>query len=471
MSASAPEPVATPESTTVLRRNLSLCVGEGLAAMPIVFITLPGNFIIAMLLTQTFPLRDAVFGAIASLPAWCNVIQILVVPLLTKRWSQKSIALTFSWFHLAVWVAIGFALPHVPREDLDKAGGLFFALFALSAMSHAVVGVSWTSWVQEWVPDRLRGNYFGRRNRLLQLSTVLFLLVAGELLTRFDARESVVGFQCIVGLSVFLRVLSILAQQRILATSARQQTETAQDTGRQLRLIFRHKPLVWLFGFGVAFGFATNVFGPFFNVFLYDGLGRSVGDVSMLIIITNVTGAISLPAWGQMISRFGSRPTMNVALAAWVIPGYLWATLTPDNLWILKFLFASGGIFSAGFILGSFNILLRLVPPEAKTTAISMNVAATSLAAAIAPIIGGFLLEYAWSAGWSKLTAYHTMAIVHHTLVLSSGLVLLKVAEPNSAPLGKVVGAMRSYRQIGALLGMTFLVNYVFTKQRPDENG
>jgi hypothetical protein len=29
---------------------------------------------------------------------------------------------------------------------------------------------------------------------------------------------------------------------------------------------------------------------------------------------------------------------------------------------------------------------------------------------------------------------------------------------------------MRSYRQIVALLGMSFLVNYVFTKQRPDDN-
>jgi MFS family permease len=277
------------------------------------------------------------------------------------------------------------------------------------------------------------------------------------------------GFQILIGLSVLLRMFSIFAQQRILATSSMPQTEGTENTRRQLRIIFDRKPLVRLFVFGATFGFATNLFGPFFNVFLYDGLGRSVADVSMLIVITNVTGAISLPAWGQLCSRFGSRPTMNVALAAWVIPGFLWATLTPENLWILKFLYASGGIFSAGFILGSFNLLLRLVPPEAKTTAISMNVAATSLAAAVAPILGGFILQHAWSLGWGKLHVYHSMSIVHHSVVLLSGLVLLRVVEPNSAPLGRVVGAMRSYRQILALLGMSFLVNYVFTKTRPDD--
>ena len=56
------------------------------------------------------------------------------------------------------------------------------------------------------------------------------------------------------------------------------------------------------------------------------------------------------------------------------------------------------------------------------------------------------------------------MGIAHHGLILLAGLVLLKVAEPKSAPLSQVVGAMRSSRQVIALVGLSFLVNYVFTK-------
>src|SRR5262245_21675603 len=101
--------------SSVLRRNLALCTGEGLVAMPIVFLTLPGNFIVALLLTKAFPLEKTIFGVIASLPHWCNVVQLLVVPWLTRRWSQKAICLSTAWLHLSVWIVLAFVLPHVPR--------------------------------------------------------------------------------------------------------------------------------------------------------------------------------------------------------------------------------------------------------------------------------------------------------------------------------------------------------------------
>lgn len=438
--------------------------------MPIVYMTLPGNFIVAMLLTQTFPLGETMFGVIVSLPAWCNVLQILIVPAMMRIWSQKQTTVAFSWLHLCVWIAMAIALPYIPLDDMTAAGRWFLLLFGLSALLQAIVGVSWTSWVQEWVPGRLRGKYFGRRNRLLQLSTVMFLLIAGEALTRLKVFSPVLGIQFVIGLSVVLRACSILAQHRILATTETKPHEGRVNLGAQLRLIASNKPLLWLFAFGAAFGFTANLFGPFFNVFMYDGLHMTVADVSMLVVITNVTGAIAMPAWGQFLHRYGCRPAMMIALFAWMAPGFFWALLTPENTWILKLLFASGGIFSAGFVLGQFNILLKLVPPEAKTAAISLNVAVTSIAAAIAPILGGFALDQAWAAGYARLPVYHAMSIVHHALVILGGFVLLRVVEPKSAPLSQAIGAMRSYRQVVALFGMSFLVNYVFTKNKRSDH-
>lgn len=453
----------------MLRRNLGFCTGEGLAAMPIVFLTLPGNFIVAALLTKTFPLGETMFGVVASLPHWCNVAQLLLMPLLTRRWSQKSISLTLSWVHLVVWITLAFLLPHVPREDLADARWLFLLIFALSSFSHSMVGVAWTSWVQEWVPGRLRQKYFGRRNRLLQLSTVLFLLIAGELLTRLNTDTSVLGFQLVIALAVVMRSLSIAAQYRILSTSSLRSPEAALGMRAQVQIIARNQPLVRYYIFGAVFGLMANFFGPFFTVYMYDGLNVSVADVTVLLVISNVTGAIALPAWGQFLDRYGNRPVMAFALIMWMLPGYAWALLHPGNVWALKLLFASGGIFQAGFLLGQFNILLKLVPPEAKTAAISLNVALTSLATAIAPIIGGILLTRAFEAGHNTLTVYHTMTLIHHTIVIASAFVLLAVAEPKAAALSQVVGAMRSSRQLFALTGLSFLVNYVFTKERDED--
>lgn len=439
--------------------------------MPIVYLSLPGNFIVAMLLTQVFPLGRTLFGVIVSLPWWCNVLQIAVMPFLTRRWSQKNVTLTFSWLHVVVWAVLGTALPWIQHDDPARVGELFFAIFAFSALFQSVFGVAWTSWIQEWVPDRVRGKYFGRRNRLLQLSMVAFLLFAGEALTRLQAVSPILGFQVVIGLSVVLRVFSIFAQQRILSTSAAAAHEGRIDLPAQLRSIGRAKPLLWLFAFGATWGLTANVFGAFFNVYMYESLGRTVGDVSMLTLVTNITGAVALPAWGLLLDRYGNRGVMSVALFAWVAPGFLWAILTPENAWILWFIFAWGGIFQAGFVLGQFNILLKLVPAEAKTAAISLNVAVTSLAAAVAPVLGGALLDAGLAHGVDKLQVYHAMSIAHHAVVLLSIPVLLLVSEPKASSLGRVVGAMRSSRQLLALFGLSFLVNYVFTKRGRPASG
>ena len=450
---------------SLLRRNLRLCLGEGLFALPILFLTLPGNFIVAMLLTQTFSLGEGVFGIIVSLPAWCNVAQLLLVPVLGRFGSQKTITLVFSWLHLGVWFVLGFTLPLIPMDDPERAGKIFFLLFALSSFFQAMVGVAWTSWVQEWIPVRMRGKFFGRRNRALQIAMIVFLVTGGWILSRLQSSDPIFGFQIVVAVALLLRTVSILWQQRILATSGFEAAEKKHRFLAQLSMARKAPSFLTFVAFAAAFGFAVNFLGPFLTVFLYEVLGVSVGRVSLMVVTAGATGAISLPAWGRLLDRFGSRPVMLFVLFPWTIIGSFWSAVDSDNLWLLNIVFASAGLFGAGFVLGSFNLLLKLVPPDAKTTAISLHVALASLAAAIAPILGGALLDLAWSLDFDKLRTYHVAAVIHFSLILSTSLILCRVVEPKSAPLSQVIGAMRSYRQVGALLGLTFLINFTFTKK------
>jgi len=451
---------------TLLRRNLRFCITEGLVAMPIIFLTLPANFIVSNLLTQTFGLRVSMFGLIVSLPAWCNVAQMVVIPVCGRYWSQKTITLVFSWFHLAVWIGLGFALPFIPKGDVVTAGRFFFIIFALSSFSQAMVGVAWTSWVQEWIPERVRGKVFGRRNRALQIATVVFLLLGGRLLTSLQDTDPVLGFQLVVAVAIFLRMLSILFQQKILGSAGYHSEERSINLRSQLRAVRKAPSLLTFIGFGAGFGFAANFLGPFFSIFLYEGLGLSIAQVSRFVVTAGITGAASLPAWGQLYDRYGCRPVMMFVLFPWMLIGSFWAAVGPDNTWVLFIIFGSGGLFGAGFLLGSFNLLLKLIPREAKTIAISLNVALASLAAAIAPILGGSLLDLAWDLGFDRIRTYHAAAIVHYSLLLSTVLILARVVEPKSSSVSQVIGAMRSYRQVGALVGLSFLLNYTFVKKR-----
>ena len=77
-----------------------------------------------------------------------------------------------------VAVAILAVLPFVPMGDEPVTRVTFIAIFSFIALSTAVNGVAWNTWMQGAVPLRVRGKFFGRRNRLLYISLLAFLFAA-----------------------------------------------------------------------------------------------------------------------------------------------------------------------------------------------------------------------------------------------------------------------------------------------------
>jgi len=155
---------------------------------------------------------------------------------------------------------------------------------------------------------------------------------------------------------------------------------------------------------------------------------------------------------------------MIVCMIAWQLQNFAWCFLTPENAKLLYAMWIFGGVVSAGFILGLFNIQLRIIPPAAKTLAISINLAVTSLVTAIAPILGGSILQYLLNTGTEPLSVYHQLFIVPPAVAILGCGLLRRVKEPNSAPLSIVIGAMRNARTLGGIIGLTQLANFIFVK-------
>jgi MFS family permease len=450
-------------STSPLRYNLRHCTYDGIVATPIVYLLQPGNFIIAALLVGMFQLNPATYGLIASLPFWGNFAQAFLMPLVNRAYSPKAVSMASSLLQALCWGVMATMLSFLPVNDPSISGRWFVAFFAISAALTSLTSVSWMSWVQEWVPLKLRGKYFGRRNRLLQVSQITFLLLSGWLLGKFTG--SVRAFQILLGGAVLLRIGSVLFQRKI-------QAESPIDNRAEIKLSWRDqaatllsiKPFLWLVAYGAAWGFSASTFGPFYAVFMYKELGLSVQDVSTIVILASVGGAVSAPAWGRLADRFGNKPVMLFCMIAWQVQNFLWCFLTPENTWLLYGMWSFGGVMSTGFVLALFNLQLKIIPPEAKTLAISTNLAITSVITAMGPIFGGEVLQHLLQKGGSAIDVYHHVFIVLPTLALLACFLLTKVHERAASPLASVVGAMRNIRTLGSVFGLSILVDYVFIK-------
>lgn len=446
-----------------LRNNLRLCTLDGLLSTPMVFATLPGNFIMAALLTTVFGLDKTTYGFIASLPAWFNAAQIAVVPLLAPRLSPRKMNLGFAIAQLFFWIVFCIALPFMPRDDVPTVTRLLFVSLATVSLTGSLTGVGWTSWIQEWIPRRLRGKYFGQRNRLASLVTIGFLAVAGELVRLFG--EEITGYLLIFATAAVLRLLSILNQFRIITPTVHQPATIHRGWWRGFSAVLSNRDFLLLVAFCSHAAFWMNFTGPFGPIFMYEHLGLKVSHVTLASIVGSLAGALSWPVWGRFVDRFNCRLTIVVSLILWEGQNYLWALLMPKISWMVFPMFAWGGLTAAGYFIGTFNLLLKLISQETKTTAVSVNLAVTSLAAAVAPILAGVLLDHARDFNLESLTVYRSMFVLKSTALLLSLFMLRRLREPASGGIGSLMGAMRTLRQTMLIEGLAIFSNFTPVRQ------
>src|ERR1022692_1328756 len=79
------------------------------------------------------------------------------------------------------------------------------------------------------------------------------------------------------------------------------------------------------------------------------------------------------------------------------------------------------------------------------------NLAVTSLVAAVAPVLGGWVISRAPAAWGGPLEVYHACFAVQPVIALGGAFLLLRVRETAASPFSAVVGAMRNIRTLGGV--------------------
>jgi MFS family permease len=437
-----------------------MCLWDGINAMPLTLLSQPGNIVLAALLTGIFNLSARNYGLIVSLPFWFNFLQVLITPLLAQKLDARRLCIISAWLHCIGWIMLTVALPFLPRADTSLTFWVFAGGFSIISLSSAINGVAWNGWMQEVVPGRLRGKYFGVRNRLLYVSMIAFLLSVSGLLALMEG--SLLAYVALFGAAIIFRIFSVLAQQRMTIGSGRHPVAPQLPWQEQVGYVRADPTLMKFIGFSAMMGFTINLFGPFFPVFMYEQLHITVAKANWILLFGPLGAAASFPAWGRLVDKFGNIPVMVVALALWQLFNLIWVFVNPGNIWLLYVVSLTGGLFSAGYGIGVFNLLLKLTPPKARTMGIALFVSLSSLAAAMGPPLGGYLISHAKSRGYDPLLVYHSAFIFAPVFSLLSCLVLRRIREAQASRITDVVGAMRNVRTVASLFGLSFLVNRVF---------
>ena len=282
---------------------------------------------------------------------------------------------------------IGYVLiPFV--SDGDAALRLIILLAMLQAFLTSLGTPAWTSLAADIVPLSIRGRYFAWREFIYGAGGMVAAPAAGVMVAVWGKPE---GWQGVWLLAVAAAVLSTWFFSRIPEEPRARRSVEAPAAPPWHAAILRDANFLIFGGTVFLWNISLYAAGPFFNVYLVKNLEASTVWVGGLAAVASAFGLVGQAMFGRLLDARGSRWLM--AVCGLLIPFLPWAWYVIDAPWQVIFINAVGGVAWAGYLLGSFNFLLIVSPPEQRRYYAASYHTLVFLSAAAGPLIGGVIAQ------------------------------------------------------------------------------
>ena len=370
-------------------------------------------------------------GMLSSIPMLVNLLQPLGAYFSERIDSRHSYCLwthgaaRFVWLFLAI--AIGAASWGWADLQNHQRGVLTLLIILASHVLTALGSASWLSWMAMLVPRKLRGRYFGLRNSLASFTKLLYVPIAG-LIVSFWPGGAIQGFGLVLLLGLLAGVASLACQfwktdinpqshnySEVKSFSRNKALDNSNNTDRQkaseiTNQIFNQPlnqpPSMWkdsnfliFLAYFSLWMFAFNLSTPFFNLYMLDTLDLDVSWVSVYGSFQAGAGMLMLILWGKLADKVGNRAILFlVGILVAIIP-LLWVGIGVDSLsiWLwLPLLHILIGGATAAIELCSNNIQ---IPVRMQSVYFATAAASAGASGAIGTTIGGFLAENTFFGG------------------------------------------------------------------------
>ena len=256
-----------------------------------------------------------------------------------------------------VWIPMGL-LPLL----FGAGGGPVLALIALTVLYQGTAGFVapvWNSLIGDLVPEDIRGRFFGRRNRLIGISTFAALLFAGGVLHLFQqAGRASGGFLLVFAVAFLARIVSA----RHLARYRDPEMVLADDQRFSFWQFISRAPYSDFAKFVLFAGtinFAVAFSAPYFALYMLRDLQLSYLEFTLIAAASTISQFLTFRYWGGLSDRFGNKKILNICGFGIALVPLLWVFSSELPYLIGVQIF--GGFVWAGFSLAAANYMFDAV--------------------------------------------------------------------------------------------------------------
>lgn len=351
-----------------------------------------------------------VIGLLAAVPLLAQLVQVPTILLVERLRQRRRIAvfcLTASRLLLVPLALLPFL------EDTALALALLIVGVGLSAALGAMAACSWNSWIHDLVPESILGQFFGRR-QFYGTGLAMIIGLAAGYFVEWWARAGP-GKPAFAWTTLFLLGALAAAASTLYLARVPEPRMAPPERKLHIRTIlsepFHHqnfRRLIWFFG---AWQFATNLAAPFFAVYLVRQLGYDMAFVIQMMIVSQLANLLVTRQWGNLADRFSNKAVLRVCAPLYLLCIFAWTlvALPEQHAWsvpLLVLLHLAMGFAAAGVNLASGNIGLKLAPRGRATSFLAAASLVNSIAAGIAPVVGGLFADDFANRGLSLIVRW-----------------------------------------------------------------
>jgi len=390
---------------------LTNIIKDGVASQAMGILT-GGAFLVAF--AVKLGASNLVIGLLAAIGPLSQLLQLPSIFIVEKMRNRRLITVAAAGLSRVCWLIIALS-PFIFPARIAIAV-LLVLLTAVSAFG-AVSGCSWNSWMRDLIPEKIMGSFFSKRMRISTGFGIALSIIAAVYLDfwkkQFAERE-------LAGYSVLFLAGFIAGVAGLYFLAKTPEIKMPQITERQkilhvLSQPFKDANFRNLIAFMCSWNFAVNLAGPFFMVYMLKRLGLSMSFIIGLSIVSQVMNFMFIKIWGKYTDRFSNKSVLAISGPIFILSILAWTFTTMPEKYVLTvplliIIHVVMGLSSAGVSLATGNISLKLAPKGQATAYLATNTIANSIAAGIAPILGGKFADFfagrelAWTLKYTSPT-------------------------------------------------------------------
>jgi len=370
--------------------------------------------------------NNLAIGFLSSFTGLISPLSQLLGSKLMEKYSRKKIITTAVTLHALMWLPI-LLLSLLFQKNIFQAylPIILIVFYSVYALFGALGGPAWFSLLGDIIPEKIRGAYFGKRNKICSTVALLSTIAAAFILDFFKTRGVVlVGFSILFFFACIFRLLSANTFRKHYEPKFKLQPGYYFSFWQFIKKAPSNN-----FGKFVIFialiDLSTNISAPFFSVYMLKDLNFSYITFMLVNISSSIFSILFMPVWGKFADKYGNKDLLK--LGAFMIPfiPILWLfSKSPVYLAFSPQLLS--GVGWAAFNLAATNYIYDCVSPQRRALCVSYYNIIAGVGVFIGAIIGGFLASYLSITFMNKLLFVFLISGILRLVVVFFALPVIK---------------------------------------------